>query len=293
MTTLPPGKGPQEPSPGRPFPMGLLTWAFIGLILLLVLSLVVVKVTEGSAPTPVSTVPPAPASVVAGVTGLPSTPFDAGAQSFGPGPQLLSGQPPLDSGGRPEVVFVGAESSPYSEAATWAVVAALGRFGTFSGLGSVTSPTTEVFGPVPGFSFAGSVYRSTHLVFQAVERDGPSLSTVAPAGYPALQQPSALVASLLRRYGGPAGSPSLPFVDVANRLVLEGADTGVSPDSLAGQSMTAVAAQLADPASTLSRAVLDSADEMSAAICAVDGSQPDAVCSGPGVVAAQEQLGIG
>jgi len=272
--------------------MGLLTWAFIGLILLLVVSLVVVKLAQGSAPTPPSTVPRAPTSVVATVVGLPTTPFDTAAQSFGPGPQLLSGQPPLDSGGRPEVVFVGAESSAYSEAATWAVVAALGRFGTFSHLGSVSSPTTDLFGPTPGFSFVGSDYRSSHLVFQAVERDGPTLSTVAPAGYPVLQLPSALIASLLRRYDGPPTGPSLPFVDVANRLVVDGAATGLSPGSLAGQSMTAVAAQLADPGNLFYRALVTTADEVSAAVCAVDGSQPTSVCAGAGIIAAASRLGL-
>lgn len=286
---------PDEPARSR-LPMALVTWAFIGSILMLVVALVVVKLTEGTAPA-VASLPTAqaPASVLAALSGLPSVSFDqAGTGALEePQPDVLAGQPPLAVDGQVEVAFVGAEFSPYSAAESWALVAALDRFGSFSHLGATSSSSDEIFAATPGFRFDGATYRSTHVALVAVDRYGPTLSTQAPAGFPVSATPSPAVDALLRRYDSRGTTETvLPFVDVGNRLVVVGADFGFSPGLLRGMSMAQVAAALDNPTSAVAGAVLGAADELSAAICAADGQGPPAVCSSPGVNGAATELGI-
>lgn len=272
--------------------MALATWVFIGVILVLVVALVAVKLVEGSPRIPAAALSAAPASVVTTVTRLPPSTFDgAVATGSGPGPTVVGGQAPLEVSGRAEVVFVGDESSPYTAAASWALVAALSRFGTFSHLESTSSPDSEIFGGTPGFGFQASSYHSNEVVFDATERDAATLSSVAPAGYPALQAPGPAVEALLRRYDG-GGDANLPFIDVANRLVAVGADIGFSPGLLQGASMSQVAGDMADATSTVGQAVLAVADELTGAVCTADGNRPSAVCTSAGVRAAQEILGL-
>ncbi len=92
-------------------------------------------------------VAPAATGVVRAMASLPDAVFDAvGApQSVDPGLALLTGQPALSIGGRPAVVYVGAEFCPFCAAERWALVAALDRFGSFSHLGATSSSDDEVF----------------------------------------------------------------------------------------------------------------------------------------------------
>ena len=46
---------------------------------------------------------------------------------------------PLTSGGKPEVLFIGAEYCPFCGAQRWAMITALSRFGTFTGLKTIHS----------------------------------------------------------------------------------------------------------------------------------------------------------
>jgi Domain of unknown function (DUF929) len=281
------------PPTSRPLPMALVTWAFICLVLILVVALVVVKLTQG--PTTVAGTPAAtaPSAVVSAVAGLPEADFEAaGGAPPAPGPALTNG-PAIEAGGRPEVVFVGAEFSPYSAAASWAVVASLSRFGSFSRLGAASSSAQEVFPRTPGLSFAGALYHSDHVSLSAVERYGDALSAMAPAGYPALGTPSSSVETLVRRYAATSdGGPALPFVDVAGRVISVGSGIGFSPGLLQGQSMEQVAGALGDPGSSEGAPVLAVANELTAAVCAADGDQPESVCRSAAVRDGAGGLGL-
>ena len=275
--------------------MALLTGAFVAGVLLLAIVLVLVEVFSGG-PSPTAPSPPAeaPGSVVGAVAGAPLPARAAAA----PGPvdaeQLLAGQPALQAGGRPELAFVGAEFSPYSAAVSWAVVAALGRFGTFHRLGAVSTPAGEVFPRTPGLSFYGAGYSSPDVALRAVEAWGDALSTVAPAGYPALATIDGTTSGLLRRYDAADGAGAiLPFLDVGNRLILVGDAIGYSPGLLHGMDVAAVATALGDPTSPVARAVLGLADDITAVICAEDGKKPAAVCGDPSTTLAAAHLGLG
>ncbi len=290
MTSPAPATRADQPASSRLLPMALVTWAFIGGVLVLAVALVAVKLTSGSSPGVTSGQSPAPQSVVAAMGGLSPTLFDAAAGAAETGPQVLVDQPSLERAGRSEVVFVGAQSSPYSAAESWALVAALSRFGTFSRLGTVSSPDTEIFGRTPGFSFVGTTYRSGRVALVTTERDTATLSSVAPAGYPSLQVASEQSDALLARYDG--RDATLPFLDVANRLTSVGAGIGFSPGLLQNSSMGQVASALHDPSSPVGRAVLAAADEITAAVCSADGGRPAAVCTSAGVQAVAGRLGL-
>jgi len=278
--------------------MALVTWAFVVLVLLIVVILLILKVTRGSTTVQAPPVTPAPASVVQAATSVPSSDFDAvGAPAPGaPAPTVLSGQPPLVVAGHPDVVFVGGEFCPYCAAERWALVVALGRFGTFSHLGATSSSQYEAFGGTPTFSFDGAVYRSRYVSFTGTEEYGQSPSTTAPAGFALLERLSPLEVALLKRYDSPAfsGEPGLlPFVDVGDRLLVTGAEVGFSPGLLQGSSMNQISNDLSNPKSAVSQAVLGAANELTAAICAGTGQRPARVCERVGVKAAAGRLGIG
>ncbi len=291
-----------QPSDGRTtrtwrIPMALVTWAFVLLVLVIVLVLLVVKITRGSTTVPPPPVSAAPAAVVQATTSIPAGVFDAvGAPGGGgtPYPAILSSQSPLTIGGRTGVVFVGGEFCPYCAAERWALVAALGRFGTFSGLGATSSSKFEVFPSTPTFSFDGARYRSSYVTLDATEEYGQEPSTSAPAGFPKLENLSSFEQGLVGRYGNSSSTSTvaLPFIDVANRLVMSGAGIGLSPAVLAGRSMTQIAADLSDPTSAVTKAVLGEANVISAAICSADGEGPRAVCGSPAVEAAEARLGL-
>jgi thiol-disulfide isomerase/thioredoxin len=283
--------------PRRRVPMALVTWVFVVLILSIVVVLLVVKITRGSTTVVPPPVAPASSNVVKAATSVPGAVFDAvGAQqTTDPGQAVLSGQPILTIGGRPAVVYVGAEFCPYCAAERWALVAALGRFGTFSHLGATTSSTVEVFPGTPTFTFDGTTYRSRYVAFAAVEEYGARPSTTAPAGFPKLRDPSPVEWALVKRYDTEPfvpGAGSFPFVDVDNRLVVAGAGIGFSPAVLQGKSMGQIADDLAQPSNSDAQAILGAANKLAAAICAGTGGQPVAVCASPGVRAGATSLGL-
>jgi hypothetical protein len=277
--------------------MALVTWAFVILILLLVVLLLVVKITRGTTTVKPPPVTPAAAAVVRAATTVPGRVFDAvGAPQPGDsGDALVSGQAPLTLNGHPAVVFVGAEFCPYCAAERWALVVALGRFGTFTHLGATSSSSAEIFPGTPTFSFDGTTYRSRFLTLSAVEEYGGSPSgTVAP-GFPELRGLTATQAGLVRRFDGPPyvpGNGVLPFVDIGNRFVESGAGLGFSPGLFQGLSMSEVADDLSEPSTAVAQAVVGAANRLTAALCAVTGQRPGAVCDSAGVRAGDDRLGL-
>jgi len=77
---------------------------------------------------------------------------------------------------------------------------------------------------------------------------------------------------------------------VANHFALAGAS--FPPSILAGLSQTQIAGDLAYAASPVTEAVVASANEITAAICAVTDQNPDAACEARGVLAADQKMGL-
>jgi len=179
---------------------------------------------------------------------------------------------PLTSGGKPEVLYIGAEYCPFCAAQRWAMIVSLSRFGTFSGLTTTHSSSTDIYPNTPTFTFYGSKYTSKYITFTPVETE---TVTEAP-----LQTPTAAQDALQAKYdpGTSAGSP-IPFIDIGNKYVQVGNLTQYSPSQLAGKTWSQVAAALTQPSSTIAKGVLGSANYMTAGICELTNNQPASACT--------------
>jgi hypothetical protein len=181
---------------------------------------------------------------------------------------------PLTSGGKPEVLYLGGEYCPYCATQRWAMINALSRFGTFSGLTTTHSSSTDVDPNTPTFTFYKSTYTSKYINFTPVEEYGTTSSTI-------LQTPTAAEQALAQQYdpGSGTGSP-IPFIDLGNKYVQVGNLAPLSPTLLAGKSWSQVAAAMANPSgSQLGTAEIGNANYMTAAICKLTNNQPATACT--------------
>jgi hypothetical protein len=181
---------------------------------------------------------------------------------------------PLTSGGKPEVLFIGANYCPYCATQRWAMVNALSRFGTFKGLTTTHSSSTDADPNTPTFTFYGSTYTSSYINFTAVETT-TNISN-GSGYYTTLQTPTAAETKTWQTFD-PNGS--IPFMDLGGKYVQEGNLAPLSPTLLAGKSWSQVSAAMADPSSSLGTAELGNANYMTAAICKLTNNLPATACT--------------
>jgi len=181
---------------------------------------------------------------------------------------------PLTSGGKPEVLYLGGEYCPYCAAQRWAMISALSRFGTFSGLTTTHSSSTDADPNTPTWTFYKSTYTSKYITFTPVEEytNTPNGS----GGYTTLQTPTAAQQSVGQLYD-PSGS--IPFMDLGNKYVQVGNLAPLSPTLLAGKTWSQVAAAMHDPSSSLGQAIIGNANYMTAGICKLTNNQPATACT--------------
>jgi hypothetical protein len=287
-----------EPAPApslRHVPRRYLALGLIIAAICLLGTLVLVR--DNSGPTSSSTVEtfnPAPSSLVASVAAVPASVYDtvgvtSPANPVTPLRPVGAPNAPLwqaTTRGEPVVFFYGAEFAPYAAAERWPLVLALSRFGTFSQLGVMQSSSTTAFTNLSTFTFWNVSYNSRWVDLQAVER----YSGLNPTGarYLGLERPDARQSAAIATYG--TSATIFPLLDVANRYVLGGA--AFAPGVLAGLSQDQIAGDLSVPASPLTQAVVSAANEITAAVCSVDGNRPRNVCESRGVLAADDALKI-
>src|SRR4029077_15613082 len=91
--------------------------------------------------------------VIASITSLPQTELDAvGTGSANNLIKKVSGTALTGPNGHPEVFYMGAEYCPYCAAERWPMIVALSRFGTFSGLTTTSSSSSDVYPHTPPFT---------------------------------------------------------------------------------------------------------------------------------------------
>ena len=190
---------------------------------------------------------------------------------------------PLTSASKPEILYLGGEYCPFCAAQRWAMINALSRFGTFSGLTTTHSSSTDSYPNTPTFTFYKSTYTSNYVTFTPVEeytnyRIGNSTST--SVGYQTLQNPTSAQQALAAQYdpGSGSGSP-IPFIDLGNKYVQVGNLSPLSPSMLQGKTWAQVAAAMNDPSSALGKAEIGNANYMTAAICKLTNNQPATACT--------------
>lgn len=183
----------------------------------------------------------------------------------------------LTSGGKPEVLYLGAEWCPYCAAERWAMVVALDHFGSFSNLGFTTSSSSDVFPNTHTLSFYRSSYASTYVDFVSVELQDRNRND--------LQTPNAQQNQLMQNYN-PEGS--IPFMDFGNQYKMVG--QGVPPNPLQNLSWQQIASALANANSPVTKAVVGNANYLTAGICKLPGTSGAPICSDPVIQHIEDQL---
>lgn len=263
----------------------------IATVVVVVVALLIAKSMTSTSPTGSGAASSSASSeVISGVTGVPGKVFDqvgTGAAQLPPRP--LKG-PPLTEGGKPRVLYAGAEYCPYCAAERWAVVAALSRFGTFSNLGQTHSSSQDVYPSTPTLSFHGASYSSRYLAFKGYEMQS---NKRVGSSYAPLDTLSPADKKVFATYDAPPYVPSqsagsIPFIDLGGRYMISGAS--YNPAVLGGKTHLQIARALSNPGSPIAKSVDGTANLISAALCQQTGNQPASVCKSPGVTAASKVL---
>lgn len=178
-------------------------------------------------------------------------------------PQSVSGSP-MTVGGKPEVLYIGAEFCPYCAAERWSLVVALSKFGNFTGLSYMRSASND--GNVATLTFYGSTYTSQYFIFVPVEQEDRN--------HQPLQTVSQSEQQIWYQYESNGG---YPFVDIGGGYVVTGAQYPFG--DLSGFNWTQIASELNNPNSSVAKAIDGTANTLISAICKIDGGSPSSVCS--------------
>ncbi len=188
-------------------------------------------------------------------------------------PTAISGGSPLTLNGKPEILYMGAEYCPYCAAERWAMIVALDKFGSFTGIQYMQSTGTDVYPNTPTFTFVGATYTSNYVTFVTVEQADRSDNP--------LQTATTQETSLLTTYdtGG-----TIPFVDIGNSYEITSAQYIPSAlrvgDTATGApyNWTQIASQLNNASSIPAINIDGTANTLISAICKIDGGTPSSVC---------------
>jgi len=191
--------------------------------------------------------------------------------------------PRINKGNKVGVLYIGADFCPYCAGQRWALIVTLMRFGSFHGLRYMASSPDDVYANTPTFSFQHAKYESKYVHFQPVEtadREGK-----------ALEHPDKAESAIFNKFDAPPYVPqfqAIPFVYVDGQYLVP--RPLVLPGQLSGMNWKQAAAALANPSSGLFQKAMPQINAFTAAICRLDGGNPDDVCSAPGVTAANGAL---
>jgi hypothetical protein len=252
-------------------------------VLIVIGVIVAIGVTRKSNPSsssggnPVVAAPATVTDALTGSTGVDNAKLNYNALVTGPPKQITGGPALTGSGGKPQVLYVGAEYCPYCAATRWPLTVALSRFGTFSDLKTTYSMDSDPAGPhTPTLSFYKSSYTSPYLDFVGIEHaDGVGKD---------LEPLTSEQNTLFQNIGGGA----YPFIDFGGKWAQTG--SSFDPKLLSGMTPEQVAKAISDPSSKQGAAIAAGANVFTALICQVDGGQPAKVCNAAGVSAAQAAL---
>jgi thiol-disulfide isomerase/thioredoxin len=181
----------------------------------------------------------------------------------------------LTSGGKPEMLYIGAEFCPYCAATRWAMAVALSRFGHFTTqLRGFHSSSTDAFPSTPTLTFYQSGYTSKYLTFTPVENEDINRNQLQPT----TSTEQALWVKYDTSTEDGVTSQGYPFIDFGNKALLK--YPIYDPSIFKGLTWAQVASDLHDPSSTVAQATDGAANYFTAAICHMTGNKgPAGVCT--------------
>src|SRR6516165_7563514 len=236
-------------------------------VLVIVLAFVLVKVSQGSGSSSSAGRTPLPASVTSQVTGVPAATLDkvgrgaVPAFTQGKAPFAPGSGAPLTSGGKPEMLYIGAEYCPYCAAMRWSMAVALSRFGQLS--------------------------TPLHGIHSSSKDVNPNTATLT-FYKTALQNPTKAQNAVWAKYEPNPQTRGYPFVAFSNKFVMRGPiyDAAV----LQGKTWSQIAAALKHPTSPIAQNVNGAANYITGAICQMTNNQPASVCNSAAVTAVKSGL---
>ncbi len=172
------------------------------------------------------------------------------------------------SGGNPVYFFYGSAACPYCSASSWAMVVALERFGTLTGLSFAYSNPNDVYPNTPETVLAAASLTSKYISLQVAETTYTGAITYA--GFANEYQNAYVVAY--------DPGPSIPFVVIGGQYYT--AQSLVNPQDLAGLSTGEVQSQVSAQSGPAWSAISPEADYLTAFILKVDGGQPSSLLTG-------------
>jgi thiol-disulfide isomerase/thioredoxin len=249
----------------------LLAGGAVAVVVIVVLAIVLAKTLGGTSKP--SSEPPTgyalPASVQSDISSVPASTFasvgagtaESGSFTRGTGARLMSG-------GKPEMLYIGAEWCPYCAAERWAMAVALSRFGTFSTLRGIHSSSVDVYPSTATLTFYHSTYTSNYLVFTPVENQN--------INHDPLVNTTAQEEAQWAKYEPNPSNRGYPFISIGNILI---ASSTYNPQVLHGLTWAQIASDLHNPSSAVAKGAVGSANIFTAAICKLTGNQPSNVCT--------------
>jgi thiol-disulfide isomerase/thioredoxin len=230
-------------------------------------------------------------SLINEVTSVPASTLNAvgtGGGAITNTPIKINGST-LTANGKPEMLYMGAEYCPYCAAERWAMIVALSRFGTFTGLSTVHSASVngagsaEPYPNTPTFTFAHAKYSSPYLTFTPVELN-TNIPDPSTGGYTTLDTPTSAQNALMTKWDNqpyiPSSEPagSIPFIYFGGQTMIVGTSVAQN-QALQGLNWNQIAADLHNPNSAVAKAEDGEANYITAAICKMTGNQPASACT--------------
>lgn len=213
---------------------------------------------------------PAPASAVSQMENIPLSTLIAATTkvtSLNPAVEAVGG--PVSEGGKPELLFIGAEFCPVCAAERWPMTIALMKFGTFTNLAQTHSAVQD--GNVGTWSYYGSSYTSSYLTFQPYETE----ENAPYPNYKTLETPSQSAKALWTANLG--SNLTFPFIDFAGKLVLTTAQ--YDPAIVEYRNFAYILGSVGRNDSTVGAQIDASAAVFTKYICNMTGDQPTSVCA--------------
>jgi hypothetical protein len=253
-------------------------------VVVLIAVVVVLKVTGGNTTKSGSSDPGTFAltpSMISQVEDVPVSTLVAAAKStpsgVNPAWALPSTAEAITSDGKPEILYIGAEYCPFCAAERWALVMALSKFGTFTGLRGTTSSAIDTNPSTPTFSFYGSTYKSPYISFDPVEIETNTYSA-SLGNYPTLQTPTANQGALMAKWDVEPYTTepgSIPFIYMNGKYLYTGAQY-VAP-AISGKSFQDAVPYMTSGTNPTSREAEAAAGYLVGEIVALTHDQPASV----------------